>query len=184
MNRIYIANLGKYNEGCLVGGWLPLPFTEEEQQELFLKIKLAHLDEEGEYTEGFEENGVIYEEWAIHDYETDFDMTISEYTDIWELSEQFEEFENLDSYDIKKIEAYMEAYGGDFQDAIDKVNDIEFYEDFTLIDLAEHLLENCCFGENLMKVWDENPSYIDIEYIARELRYDYTEVSNGVIRCD
>lgn len=31
--RVYIANLGKYNEGCLVGDWFSFPLDYEEIRE-------------------------------------------------------------------------------------------------------------------------------------------------------
>ena len=33
MIKVYLANLGKYNEGELVGEWLELPCTEEEMEQ-------------------------------------------------------------------------------------------------------------------------------------------------------
>ena len=48
--QVYIANLGKYNEGELVGAWFTPPVDYEEMAE---KIGL---NEE-------------YEEYAIHDYD-------------------------------------------------------------------------------------------------------------------
>ena len=30
---VYIANLGKYNEGCLVGAWFTFPIDEEDVKE-------------------------------------------------------------------------------------------------------------------------------------------------------
>ena len=47
--RVYIANLGKYNEGELVGAWFTPPVDYDEMAE---RIGL---------------NG-NYEEYAIHDY--------------------------------------------------------------------------------------------------------------------
>ena len=32
---VYITNLGKYNEGYLMGEWVALPTTREELQEVF-----------------------------------------------------------------------------------------------------------------------------------------------------
>lgn len=57
--RIYIANLGKYNEGELVGAWFTPPVDFEE-----VKERIGLNDE--------------YEEYAIHDYELPFE--IDEYT--------------------------------------------------------------------------------------------------------
>ena len=48
--QVYIANLGKYNEGELVGAWFTFPIDFEE-----VKEKIGLNDE--------------YEEYAIHDYE-------------------------------------------------------------------------------------------------------------------
>ena len=59
--RIYIANLGKYNEGELVGAWFTPPVDFEEVTE-----RIGLNDE--------------YEEYAIHDYELPF--AIDEYTPI------------------------------------------------------------------------------------------------------
>ncbi|HFH8388961.1 antirestriction protein ArdA, partial [Streptococcus pneumoniae] len=51
--QVYIANLGKYNEGELVGAWFTFPIDFEE-----VKEKIGLNDE--------------YEEYAIHDYELPF----------------------------------------------------------------------------------------------------------------
>ena len=63
--RIYIANLGKYNEGELVGAWFAPPVDFEE-----VKERIGLNDE--------------YEEYAIHDYELPFE--IDEYTPIEEVN--------------------------------------------------------------------------------------------------
>lgn len=38
MLRVFLTNLGKYNEGELVGEWLELPAAEEEVQAAFRRI--------------------------------------------------------------------------------------------------------------------------------------------------
>jgi hypothetical protein len=67
--QVYIANLGKYNEGELVGAWFTFPIDFEE-----VKEKIGLNDE--------------YEEYAIHDYELPF--TVDEYTSISELNRLWE----------------------------------------------------------------------------------------------
>ena len=67
--QVYIANLGKYNEGELVGAWFTFPIDFEE-----VKEKIGLNDE--------------YEEYAIHDYELPF--TVDEYTSIGELNRLWE----------------------------------------------------------------------------------------------
>lgn len=49
----FITNLGKYNEGYLVGEWVKFPITNEEMQEVFKRIGINRR----------------YEEWFITDYE-------------------------------------------------------------------------------------------------------------------
>ena len=49
----FVTNLGKYNEGELVGEWVKFPITNEEMQEVFKRIGI----------------GGRYEEWFITDYE-------------------------------------------------------------------------------------------------------------------
>lgn len=59
---VYIANLGKYNEGYLVGAWFTFPIDEEDVKE---KIGLNEQ----------------YEEYAIHDTDN-FPIAIGEYVSI------------------------------------------------------------------------------------------------------
>ena len=49
----FVTNLGKYNEGELVGEWVKFPITNEEMQEVFKRIGI----------------GGRYEEWFITAYE-------------------------------------------------------------------------------------------------------------------
>ena len=56
MMNIYLTNLGKYNEGELIGEWVQLPISNEDLQKVFERI-------------GINEE---YEEYFITDYECDF----------------------------------------------------------------------------------------------------------------
>lgn len=55
----FITNLGKYNEGELVGEWVKFPTTSEELQKVFERIGIGSKDEFGN----------PYEEWFISDYD-------------------------------------------------------------------------------------------------------------------
>ena len=46
MMNIYLTNLGKYNEGELVGEWVQLPISNEELQEVFKRIGINEEYEE------------------------------------------------------------------------------------------------------------------------------------------
>ena len=49
----FVTNLGKYNEGELVGEWVHFPTTEEEMKKVFERIGIGSKDEFGQ----------VYEEW-------------------------------------------------------------------------------------------------------------------------
>ena len=55
----FITNLGKYNEGELVGEWVKFPTTAEELKEVFKRIGIGQRDDFGQ----------PYEEWFITDYD-------------------------------------------------------------------------------------------------------------------
>ena len=55
----FITNLGKYNEGELVGEWVRFPTTAEEMKKVFDRIGIGQKDDFGN----------PYEEWFISDYD-------------------------------------------------------------------------------------------------------------------
>lgn len=69
----FITNLGKYNEGHLVGEWITFPIDQEELKEVFESIGI---DEE-------------YEEYFFTDWEGDYGL--GEYESIDELNELAEQ---------------------------------------------------------------------------------------------
>ena len=72
----YITNLGKYNEGELVGEWVKFPTTSEDLQKVFERIGIGSKDDFGN----------PYEEWFISDYDCYVDG----------LYEMLGEYESLD----------------------------------------------------------------------------------------
>ena len=88
---VYIANLGKYNEGYLVGAWFTFPIDEEDVKE---KIGLNEQ----------------YEEYAIHDTDN-FPIAIGEYVSIEELNEMYEMIEELPNYIVECLDEFISHYG-------------------------------------------------------------------------
>ena len=82
----FITNLGKYNEGELVGEWVKFPTTPEELQRVFERIGIGSKDEFGS----------VYEEWFISDYDCYVDG----------LYDKLGEYESLDelNYLASKLE--------------------------------------------------------------------------------
>ncbi len=185
MIRLYIANLGKYNEAEMVGDWIELPYTDKEIRDLFVRIKLGYYDKNGKYVDGFEENGILYEEFAIHDYETNFDIRIGEYDSIEALNELAEELENLSFQEIELIEAIIENDGCSIREALSKKDNISYFvlDKNTILsdetNLAYVVVDEAYGGiSELSKEMLER--YFDYEAFGRDLAYDYTFSTNGI----
>jgi antirestriction protein len=166
MLKGFITNLGKYNEGELIGKWIDFPITDEELEEVFKEI-------------GINEE---YEEIFFTDWESDFETGFGEYVSIEDVNELAEELEALDAYDLEKVEALIEAYGYSLREAIRRCDNAIFWSGYTLEDLAYELVEECYPTKDIPEIFTR---YFDYEAFARDLDFDgYTEVSNGVILDD
>lgn len=88
---VYVANLGKYNEGELVGTWITLPKTDEELDRILTDEVGLELDAEKAFLAG-QRGEDVYEEYAIHDFEYDglirgLGLHIGEYTSLRALND-------------------------------------------------------------------------------------------------
>ena len=68
MLNVWIGNLGKYNEGELVGEWLELPVSKKDL-DAFSREKVGLQLTQEEVDKALVETGVCYEEYMINDYE-------------------------------------------------------------------------------------------------------------------
>lgn len=159
--KAYITNLGKYNEGYLIGKWIDFPIDEDD-----FKKELESI--------GVKEN-TMYEEWFVTDYDCSlFDMydAFGEYPNIDDINEVAEALEDNES----EFTALMEVYN--YTDALGYLesDNYTFYEGMTLEDVAYEIVEECY---NLPEIAQR---YFDYKAFARDLGYDgYCETSNGVI---
>lgn len=158
--HVYIANLGKYNEGELVGAWFSFPVDFEE-----VKEKIG-LDAE-------------YEEYAIHDYELPF--LIDEYESIDRLNDLYEliqEIENEPIYD--ELNEIIEYWFNDIEDLLDHKDDIISYSDCSSMeDIAYYYIEET----GILNALPENLRYyFDYASFGRdmELEGNFLITSNGV----
>lgn len=75
----FITNLGKYNEGELIGEWVKFPTTAEEIKAALDSIGIGQMDD----------FGYAYEEWFITDYDCYVDGLydkLGEYVNLDELN--------------------------------------------------------------------------------------------------
>lgn len=96
--RGFVTNLGKYNEGELIGEWITFPIDEDEENELFKRIGLNHLDDEG--------NEVItgYGEYFFTDW--DCDWVKSEFVTMEQANELAEKLKYWDEETFLAAVAY------------------------------------------------------------------------------
>lgn len=155
--KIYLTNLGKYNEGELIGEWVELPVSQEELQKVFERIGISE----------------EYEEYFITDYECDF-YEVEEYENLDTLNEIAERIEELDEEESKVVKALMSELGYTLDEAIDKVNsgDYSIYSDCNdMTDVAYVVVEECDYLRNVPEIIAR---YFDYEAFGRDLGIEGT----------
>ncbi len=174
--QAFVTNLGKYNEGALVGEWLAFPAEPEEVKALMERIGM---------------DGVQYEEFFLTDFETD----------ISGLYDQLGEYESLDelNYLATLVEEMSEGEREQFEAAIELGDNIGSLKD--LINLTANLdcydfLPDIDDDDDLGRYWVEESgcydtkamgslaSYIDHERFGRDVRLEEGGcfAANGYIR--
>ena len=119
--RVYIANLGEYNEGELVGDWFSFPIDEEDVAE---RIGLNS----------------YYEEYAVHDTDN-FPIEIGEYISIQELNEMYEMICELPDYITDALDEFVSHYGS-LEEVYEHKDDIYFYPDCDdMTDIAYYFID-------------------------------------------
>lgn len=119
----FITNLGKYNEGELVGEWVKFPTTSEELQKVFERIGIGSKDDFGN----------PYEEWFISDYDCYVDglyEKLGEYENLDELNYLASKLDELDDHDYNHFQAAMQIsdYTGSIKDVINLIDNLDKYE--------------------------------------------------------
>lgn len=167
MLRIYLTNLGKYNEGMLVGEWVDLPVSEEELEKVFKRIGIN--DE--------------YEEYFITDYESDIDgVKVGEYENIDDLNELAEALEDLDSEEENVLSVMLED-GCTFEEALEKIKDRDYmvyYNCDSMEDVAYQVVEESGLLDG---VPEKVARYFNYEAYGRDLESEGTfyQINNAYI---
>ena len=156
---VYIANLGKYNEGESVGAWFTFPIDEDDVAERI----------------GLNEH---YEEYAVHDTDN-FPMEISEYISIKELNNIYEMITELPDYVIDKLDNFISYYGS-LAELAEHTDNIYCYPDCeNMTDVAYYYIyELNALGEIPQRL----QNYIDCEAYGRDLEIEgyFIETSYGM----
>lgn len=160
----FITNLGKYNEGELVGEWVKFPTTAEELKEVFKRIGIGQKDDFGQ----------PYEEWFITDYDCYVDglySKLGEYENLDELNYLASKLDEMDQSDYAKFQAAMEIgdYTSSLQEIINLTENLDCYDIYPNIedydDLGRYYLEEL----EVSKVPAHLQNYIDYEAYGRDV---------------
>ncbi len=125
----FITNLGKYNEGELVGEWVKFPTDAETLAGVLDRIGIGSCNE----------LGCPYEEWFITDYDCYvpgiYDL-LGEYENLDELNMLASKLEDLTDYELDKYQAVIESGEMDssVRDLINLADNLDCYENYPDID--------------------------------------------------
>ena len=166
----FVTNLGKYNEGQLVGEWVKFPTTEEEMQKVFERIGIGSTDEFGQ----------PYEEWFITDYECPvhgvYDM-LGEYESLDKLNYLASRIDEMDKWEQEKFVAIMESGCDEVSDIDDLINltyNLDCYDFIPDIhdesDLGYYYVHDA--GIYSEKELGPLANYIDYERFGRDIAMD------------
>ena len=163
----FITNLGKYNEGELVGEWVKFPTTAEELKEVFKRIGIGQKDDFGQ----------PYEEWFITDYDCYVDGLydkLGEYESLDELNYLASKLDEMSNSEYAQFQAGMEMgdHCGSLQEIINLTENLDCYEVYPHIedydDLGRYYIEEL----EVMQVPEHLQNYIDYEAYGRDVAMD------------
>ena len=160
----FITNLGKYNEGSLVGEWVKFPTTAEELQKVFERIGIGSKDDFGQ----------SYEEWFITDYDCYVDGLydkLGEYENLDELNYLASKLDEMSQGEYEQFQAAMEIgdHSGSLQEIINLTENLDCYDVYPDIrdhdDLGRYYIEEL----DAMQVPEHLRNYIDYEAYGRDI---------------
>ena len=160
----FITNLGKYNEGALVGEWVKFPTTAEELKQVFERIGIGAKDDFGQ----------TYEEWFITDYDCYVDGLydlLGEYANLDELNYLASKLDEMSQDEYERFQAAMEIgdHTGSIQELINLTENLDCYDVYPDIhdhdDLGRYYIEEL----DAMQVPEHLRNYIDYEAYGRDI---------------
>ena len=163
----FITNLGKYNEGELVGEWVKFPTTAEEMKEVFKRIGIGQKDDFGN----------PYEEWFITDYDCYVDGLydkLGEYENLDELNYLASKLDEMSDSEYAQFQAGMEMgdHCGSLQEIINLTENLDCYEVYPNIEDYDDLGRYYIDELEVMQIPEHLQNYIDYEAYGRDVAMD------------
>ena len=160
----FITNLGKYNEGELVGEWVKFPTTADELKKVFERIGIGSTDDFGQ----------PYEEWFITDYDCYVDGfydKLGEYANLDELNYLASKLDDMTQSEYEQFQAAVEMgeHTGSIQDIINLTENLDCYDVYPDIEGYEDLGRYYIDELEAIQVPDHLRNYIDYEAYGRDV---------------
>lgn len=176
---IYPTNLGRYNEGYLVGDWIELPMKHDELWQTINKV--CKVDP-------------FHEEIFISDYETDsgIDLLLSEYESIDEVNALAAAIDQLDPWELDAVVAFNDYDSLDTMELANVCMDAENIPYFQYSVSSDFMSNEEKLGYTFMelnpelqKVLDDHnlEDYFDYERYGRDMAMDCHLMDEGYIDC-
>ncbi|MGI6577250.1 MAG: antirestriction protein ArdA [Eubacteriales bacterium] len=160
----FITNLGKYNEGELVGEWVKFPTTADEMKKVFERIGVGQADE----------FGCVYEEWFVTDYDCYVDGLydkLGEYVNLDELNYLASRLDEMTPSEYEQFQAAIEMgeHTRSLEDLINLTYNLDCYDVYPGIhdhdDLGRYYIEEL----GAMEIPSYLESYFDYEAYGRDV---------------
>ena len=163
----FVTNLGKYNEGELVGEWVKFPTTAEEMKQVFDRIGIGKTGDFGQ----------VYEEWFITDYDCYVDGLydkLGEYESLDELNYLASKLDEMDRGEFEQFQAAMEIgdHSGSVQEIINLTENLDGYDVYPGIEDYDDLGRYYIDELDAMQVTEHLRNYIDYEAYGRDIALD------------
>ncbi|PXZ02521.1 antirestriction protein ArdA [Gilliamella apicola] len=161
---VFVTNLGKYNEGELVGEWLALPTTSEQVKQCFQRIGI---------------DGINYDEYFLTDYEsTVYGVSnyISEHSNLDELNFLACKLNELSHDEMEIYEAVIDVgdYVNSITDLINLSDNLDCFQSLSNIsdeyDLGFYwIAESGCYS---LKELGNLSNYFDYERYGHDIAFE------------
>ena len=156
----YITNLGKYNEGELIGKWITFPIDDDDLEKVLEEI-------------GINER---YEEYFFTDYENNI-FNFGEYSNISEINDIAERFDKLCEDNEEEIVVALCDYYNDIDDVENSIDNTYIYWDVNdMEDVAREYVEETGYLQNIP---DNIAQYFNYESFGRDMSFDGTWIWFG-----
>lgn len=159
MIKLFIVNLGRYNEGYMKGEWFELPYSDEEWVKLLERI-------------GINEQ---YEEYFIADSNCEISAisnAIGEYSNIQEVNELATRLQELDKREIEKFSAITESESYRIEELINITYNLECWDLYREVKNDEELGEYFFYELQAIEIPENIVGYFDFEQYGRDIHLE------------